>query len=159
MLRSALAQQQVLSGDMPGALENYRMLIEADELPESERYWLLLALNETRTIPEWSRKILAVAGRKSLVDSDFPVRETEQLAYLHSMAGNKSTALTLIRKVLATPGAERQDLLLFASNLAAELGEFQESEDFLAQLRKIRHVKGTDQSPLRGATARKPTRR
>lgn len=159
MLQSALAQQQVLSGDMVGALENYRMLIEADELPESERYWLLLALNETRTIPEWSRKTLAVAGKKSLVDSDFPVRETEQLAYLHMRAGNKSTALTLIRKVLAMPGAEREDLLLLASNLAAELGEFQESEDILAQLRKLRQVKGTGQLPLRGATGRKPARR
>ena len=154
-----LAQQQVLSGDMVGALENYRMLIEADELPESERYWLLLALNETGTIPEWSRKTLAVAGKKSLVDSDFPVRDTEQLAYLHMRAGNKSTALTLIRKVLAMPGAEREDLLLLASNLAAELGEFQESEDILAQLRKLRQVKGTGQLPLRGATGRKPARR
>ena len=159
LLRSALAQQQVLSGDMAGALENYRMLIEAHELPESERYWLLLALNETQTIPEWSRKTLAVAGKKSLVDSDFPVRETEQLAYLHMRAGNESTALTLIRRVLAIPGAQREDLLLFASNLAAELGEFQESEYFLAQLRKLRHMKGTSQSPLSGATARKPTRR
>lgn len=157
-LRSALAQQQVLSGDMSGALENYRMLIEADELPESERYWLLLALKENQTIPEWSRKTLAVAGRKSLVDSDFPVRETEQLAYLHMRAGNKSTALTLIRKVLATPGAEREDLLLFASNLAAELGEYRESEDFLTKLRTLRNAKSTGQASLRGATARKPSR-
>ena len=74
-------------------------------------------------------------------------------------AGNESTALTLIRRVLAIPGAQREDLLLFASNLAAELGEFQESEDFLAQLRKLRNVKGTSQSPLSGATARKHTRR
>jgi cellulose synthase/poly-beta-1,6-N-acetylglucosamine synthase-like glycosyltransferase/tetratricopeptide (TPR) repeat protein len=155
-LRSALAQQQVLSGDVAGALENYRILIEADELPESERYWLLLTLNETRTIPEWSRKTLAVAGKQSLVDSDFPVRETEQLAYLHMRAGNKATALTLIRRVLAMPGAEREDLLLFASNLTAELGEFRESEDILAQLRELRHMKGTGQLPLRGETARKP---
>jgi cellulose synthase/poly-beta-1,6-N-acetylglucosamine synthase-like glycosyltransferase/tetratricopeptide (TPR) repeat protein len=157
-IRASLAQQLVLSGDMPRALENYRLLVEADELPESERFWLLLALNRSQTIPAWSLRTLNAAGKQALEDSDYPFRETEQLAYLHVRAGNKSTALTLIRKLLQVPEAEREDLLLFASNLAAELGEFRESEEFLTKLRTLRQVKTNGDASLRGATARKPSR-
>jgi Flp pilus assembly protein TadD len=157
-IRASLAQQLVLSGDMPRALENYRLLVEADELPESERFWLLLALNRSQSIPAWSLKTLNTAGKQALEDSDYPFRETEQLAYLHVRAGNKSTALTLIRKLLQVPEAEREDLLLFASNLAAELGEFRESEEFLTKLRTLRQVKTNGDASLRGATARKPSR-
>lgn len=157
-IRASLAQQLVLSGDMPRALENYRLLVEAEELPESERFWLLLALNRSQSIPAWSLRTLNAAGKHAMGDSDYPFRETEQLAYLHVRAGNKSTALTLIRKLLQVPEAEREDLLLFASNLAAELGEFRESENFLTKLRTLRQVKTTGDASLRGATARKPSR-
>jgi len=143
---------------MPRALENYRLLVEADELPESERFWLLLALNRSQSIPTWSLKTLNAAGQQALEDSEYPFRETEQLAYLHVQAGNKSTALTLIKKLLQVPEAEREDLLLFASNLAAELGKFRESEDFLTKLRTLRQAKNTGGVSMRGAAARKPSR-
>lgn len=154
-IRASLAQQLLFSGSLTAAVENYRWLVKEGQLPKSERYWLLLALNGSKTVPEWSWTTLGAAGRQALMDPDFPVREAEQLAYVHVLAGNKSSALGLIRIVLANPDAEREDLMLFAANLAAELGEFRESESFLGRLTKLRKLTTTDQSLFPRATEKR----
>jgi len=154
-IRASLAQQLLFSGSLTAAVENYRWLVKEGQLPKSERYWLLLALNGSKTVPEWSWTTLGAAGRQALMDPDFPVREAEQLAYVHVLAGNKSSALGLIRIVLAKPDAEREDLLLFAANLAAEQGEFRESESFLRRLTKLRKLTTTDQPLFPRATEKR----
>lgn len=149
-IRASLAQQQVLSSNLPAALENYRWLVEKEQLPESEWYWLLVSLSGNPSLPDWSRKTLDEIGRRVLADPLFPVRDTEQLAFVQIRTGNKPSALRLIELVLAKPNVNREDLLLLASNLAAELGDFITSESYLERLIKLRKLKTGKQLPVRG---------
>ena len=155
-IRASLAQQQVLSSNLPEALKNYRWLVEKELLPESEWYWLLVTLSGNPSVPDWSRKTLDEIGRRVLADPLFPVRDTEQLAFVNIRTGNKSSALRLIEIVLAKPDVKREDLLLLASNLAAELGDFIKSESYLKRLIKLRKLKTGKQLPVRRAQTGMP---
>lgn len=137
------AGSYLLGDNIEKSLMCFGRLLEAGQLTADDTGGLMAAISQSKTPPAWalgwSERIESSALRGEVVNAEV----IEQLVYLRQRQQNTRSAFNLLKTLLEIPGRATPRLRFLMANIAAECGDFEESE---RQLNHLRRTPGASES-------------
>ena len=105
-------------------------------LNASDYTWILVCVNNATNVSDWWQKVALSICRSETVVAYAPQPLREQIAYTLHKYGTKRETSAFVDAALKDSGSDSEAFLIFASNLLAEQGDIQRSNEILRQLER-----------------------
>lgn len=125
----------LLGGDYEKSLLYFGTLLQKRQLTDEDSNGLMAAMLQAETLPVWGNQWADQLEIRVLRGDAVSPDTIEQLVYIRQKQKNLRSAMNLLKCLIKVPGRATPRIRFLLANIAAECGDFKESERQLDSLR------------------------